>query len=123
MSILRTATLVLVALAPLAIDMKTPRRARSSGAKVIRVTSSAASPRAASAAHGQITAGGATHLENREAAINQSRQADLAANGGRLTGAEARNLNRREGRVSTAARAACPPPSTATNTTTSRSRG
>ena len=49
---------------------------------------------------GQITAGGAAHLERREANINASRRADLAANGGHLTGAEYRNLNRRENGLS-----------------------
>jgi hypothetical protein len=49
---------------------------------------------------GQITAGGAAHLENREARINASRKADLAANGGHLTAAERRNLNRRENATS-----------------------
>jgi hypothetical protein len=49
---------------------------------------------------GQITARGAANLENREAAINTSRTADLAANGGHLTGSEYRNLNRRENSLS-----------------------
>lgn len=49
---------------------------------------------------GQVTAGGASHLENREASINASRRADLAANGGHLTAGESRNLNRRENSVS-----------------------
>lgn len=49
---------------------------------------------------GQITAGGATHLETRESDINASRRADLAANGGHLTGAESRGLNRRENALS-----------------------
>jgi hypothetical protein len=49
---------------------------------------------------GQITAGGAAHLENRESRINQSRRRDLAANGGHLTAGETRNLNRRENSVS-----------------------
>jgi len=49
---------------------------------------------------GQITAGGATHLEQREANINRSRTADLSANGGHLTGQEYRNLNRRENALS-----------------------
>jgi len=49
---------------------------------------------------GQITAGGASHLERREASINASRRADLAANGGHLTAGEYRNLNRRENSVS-----------------------
>ena len=49
---------------------------------------------------GQITARGAANLENREAAINTSRAADLTANGGHLTGSEYRNLNRRENALS-----------------------
>ena len=49
---------------------------------------------------GQVTARGATHLENREASINASRRADLAANGGHLTRGESKNLNRRENSVS-----------------------
>ena len=51
-------------------------------------------------ASGQITAGGARHLETREQNINQSRERDLAANGGHLTGREQANLNRRENSVS-----------------------
>jgi hypothetical protein len=49
---------------------------------------------------GQITAGGAAHLENREARIDASRRADLAANNGHLTANERRNLNRRENSTS-----------------------
>ncbi len=49
---------------------------------------------------GQITAGGAARLENRESAINTSRQADLAANGGHLTRGEDRNLNNRQNALS-----------------------
>jgi hypothetical protein len=49
---------------------------------------------------GQITARGAANLENREAAINASRTADLTANGGRLTPGESRNLNLRENALS-----------------------
>jgi hypothetical protein len=49
---------------------------------------------------GQITAHGASNLENREASINQQRRADLAANGGHLTPGEQRNLNHRENNVS-----------------------
>ncbi len=45
---------------------------------------------------GQITAGGAARLENREGRINASRRADLAANGGHLTPGEHRRLDRRE---------------------------
>jgi hypothetical protein len=51
-------------------------------------------------ASGQITAGGAAKLENRERRINASRRADLASNGGRLTAGERRNLNRRENAAS-----------------------
>ena len=51
-------------------------------------------------ASGQITAGGAQHLETREGNINRSRERDLAANGGHLTGGERANLNRRENNVS-----------------------
>ena len=47
-------------------------------------------------ASGQITANGAARIEGRESRINASRRADLAANGGRLTAGEYRNLNRRE---------------------------
>ncbi len=49
---------------------------------------------------GQITARGASNLENRESSINQTRRADLAANGGHLTPGEHRQLNRRENNVS-----------------------
>jgi hypothetical protein len=49
---------------------------------------------------GQITAHGASNLENREASINQSRRADLAANGGHLTPGEKSRLNQRENNVS-----------------------
>ena len=49
---------------------------------------------------GQITANGASRLESREARINASRRADLAANGGHLTPGEYRNLNRRENAAS-----------------------
>ena len=47
-------------------------------------------------ASGQITAGGSAKLERREARIDASRRADLAANGGHLTPGEYRNLNHRE---------------------------
>jgi hypothetical protein len=49
---------------------------------------------------GQITAHGANNLENREASINQTRRADLAANGGHLTRSEQNHLNQRENNVS-----------------------
>ena len=51
-------------------------------------------------ASGQITARGAAGIENREARINASRRADLAAHGGHLTPAEYHRLNRRENAAS-----------------------
>ena len=51
-------------------------------------------------ASGQITARGAAKIEDREARINASRRADLAADGGHLTAGEYRNLNRRENAAS-----------------------
>lgn len=49
---------------------------------------------------GQITAGGAARLENRETAINATRRTDLAANGGHLTTAEHASLEQRQNRLS-----------------------
>ena len=49
---------------------------------------------------GQITAGGAARLEQRERNINRSRRADLAANGGHLTPGEHARLNARENSLS-----------------------
>lgn len=49
---------------------------------------------------GQITAGGTGNLESREAHINASRRADLAAHGGHLTNRETRRLNGRENALS-----------------------
>ena len=51
-------------------------------------------------ASGQITAGGAAHLERREAHINANRRADLAANGGHLTPGESARLNARQNALS-----------------------
>lgn len=51
---------------------------------------------------GQLTAGEASHLEKREAAINKEIKADRAANGGTLTPAERRKVNRQENRTSAA---------------------
>jgi len=42
---------------------------------------------------GQLTAGETSNLETKEAAINGETRADRAANGGRLTGAERRQVN------------------------------
>lgn len=51
---------------------------------------------------GQLTAGEAAHLEKREAAINKEIKNDRAANGGKLTPAERRKVNRQENRTSAA---------------------
>ena len=49
---------------------------------------------------GQITPREAARTENRERNINRSIAADRAANGGRLTAQERRNINQRQNRVS-----------------------
>ncbi len=49
---------------------------------------------------GQLTAGETAHLEGREAAINKEVHNDRAANGGTLTSAERRQVNRQENRTS-----------------------
>jgi hypothetical protein len=49
---------------------------------------------------GQMTAGEAARTENREQNINRSIAADRAANGGKLTAQEHRNINQRQNRVS-----------------------
>jgi len=49
---------------------------------------------------GQITAGGANHLEHREQRINQSRRSDLRANGGHLTARQYHHLNQRQAKLS-----------------------
>ena len=49
---------------------------------------------------GQMTAGEAAHVEHREAAINKEVHNDRAANGGKLTPAERRQVNRQENRTS-----------------------
>ena len=49
---------------------------------------------------GQMTAGEAARTENREQKINRSVAADRAANGGRLTPQERRNINARQNSVS-----------------------
>lgn len=51
---------------------------------------------------GQMTAGEAAHMENREAAVNHEIARDRAANGGRLTGQERAQVNRQENRNSRA---------------------
>ena len=49
---------------------------------------------------GQLTAGEAAHLENNEAKINQEVKADRAANGGKLTAAERKQVNQQQNRES-----------------------
>jgi hypothetical protein len=51
---------------------------------------------------GQLTAGETAHLEGRESAINKEVHNERAANGGKLTGAERRQVNRQENRTSNA---------------------
>jgi len=49
---------------------------------------------------GQLTAGEASHLENREGNINKEIATDRAANGGKLTNAERAQVNRQQNQVS-----------------------
>src|SRR6266478_585982 len=49
---------------------------------------------------GQLTAGEAANLETKEAAINGETKADRAANGGKLTGAEKKQINGQQNQVS-----------------------
>jgi hypothetical protein len=49
---------------------------------------------------GQLTAGETAHLEGRESAINKEVHNDRAANGGTLTSAERRQVNRQQNRTS-----------------------
>jgi hypothetical protein len=51
---------------------------------------------------GQLTAGETAHLEGREAHINKEVHNERAANGGKLTPAERRQVNRQEDRTSRA---------------------
>jgi len=51
---------------------------------------------------GQLTASETAHLEHREAAINKEVKTERAANGGTLTPAERRQVNRQENRTSAA---------------------
>jgi hypothetical protein len=51
---------------------------------------------------GQLTAGETAHLEGREAGINKEVRKDRAANGGKLTAAERRQVNHQENRTSRA---------------------
>jgi hypothetical protein len=51
---------------------------------------------------GQLTAGETANLEKREAAINKEVKSDRAENGGKLTRAERRQVNRQEKRSSRA---------------------
>jgi len=49
---------------------------------------------------GQLTAGETAKLEKKEAAINQETAADRAANGGKLTPSEKKQINRQQNRTS-----------------------
>jgi len=49
---------------------------------------------------GQLTAGEASHLENKEAKINQEVRTDRAANGGKLTQQEKAKVNRQQNKAS-----------------------
>lgn len=49
---------------------------------------------------GQLTAGEAAHLENKEARINKEVRSDRAANGGKLTPQERAKVNRQQNRTS-----------------------
>jgi hypothetical protein len=51
---------------------------------------------------GQLTAGETAHLEKREARINREVHNDRVANGGKLTPAERRQVNRQQNRTSRA---------------------
>lgn len=51
---------------------------------------------------GQMTAGEASHMEGREAAVNQEIHNDRAANGGKLTGQERAQINHQQNRNSRA---------------------
>jgi hypothetical protein len=51
---------------------------------------------------GQLTASETAHLERREAAIHKEVKTERAANGGKLTPAERRQVNRQENRTSAA---------------------
>lgn len=51
---------------------------------------------------GQLTAGETAHLEKREGNINREVRNDRAANGGKLTGQERRQVNRQQNRTSRA---------------------
>jgi hypothetical protein len=51
---------------------------------------------------GQLTVGETANLEKREAAINKEVKNDRAENGGKLTAAERRQVNRQENRTSRA---------------------
>src|SRR5215467_11513956 len=49
---------------------------------------------------GQLTAGETANLESKEAAINGETRADRAANGGKLTAAEKKQVNQQQNQVS-----------------------
>lgn len=49
---------------------------------------------------GRLNAGQTANLESRESAVNQEVRADRKANGGKLTGAEKRQINRQQNQLS-----------------------
>jgi hypothetical protein len=51
---------------------------------------------------GHLTAGETARLETKESKLNKETRTDRAANGGKLTGAEKRQVNRQQNRLSTA---------------------
>jgi hypothetical protein len=51
-------------------------------------------------ANGTLTSKQATHLENRETAVQNREKADMAAHNGHLTKAEQRGINRQQNRIS-----------------------
>lgn len=49
---------------------------------------------------GQLTAGETAHVENKEAAVNKEVRAERTLNGGKLTPAEKRQVNRQQNKLS-----------------------
>ena len=49
---------------------------------------------------GQLTAGETAHLENKEAAVNKEVSAERTLNGGKLSAAEKKQVNRQQNRLS-----------------------
>jgi hypothetical protein len=49
---------------------------------------------------GQLTAGETSHIENKEAAVNKEVSAERTLNGGKLSAAERKQVNRQQNRLS-----------------------